>query len=45
MDAPQRDTAADDDSLPETLRVLRAALESLHGQPANSASANQAARR
>jgi len=32
--------AADDDSLPETLRVLRAALESLNGQPSNSASTN-----
>jgi len=34
--APQRDSAATaDDSLPETLRVLRAALESLNGQPPN----------
>ena len=40
MPAPQ-DTAqpeigvSDNDSLPETLRVLRAALESLNGQPTN----------
>jgi hypothetical protein len=35
---PHDPGVADNDSLPETLRVLRAALESLNGQPPNDAS-------
>jgi len=36
-----RDTAVAEDSLPETLRVLRAALESLNGQPQNEPSGHR----
>jgi hypothetical protein len=39
---PHEPGPSDTDSLPETLRVLRAALESLNGQAANEASADQA---
>ena len=43
---PGRAPIADDnDSLPETLRVLRAALESLNGQPANAANGDPDAHR
>jgi hypothetical protein len=40
--SPQPDPGAtDNDSLPETLRVLRAALESLNGSPANDSGTRQ----
>lgn len=38
---PPEPAGPENDSLPETLRVLRAALESLNGQPANDSGARQ----